>query len=58
MAHFMYHGKRVHSLLLITDSCKENWWIHAFPKAISMNWNADSIVQELISIHLDHFVRR
>ena len=39
-------------------SCRENNWIHTFPKGISAMWNAISLVQDLNSCRRVHFLGR
>ena len=37
---------------------EDNSWIHAFPKVMSVMWNANSIVWDLNSVRRVHFLRR
>ena len=43
--------------LQFTHDWRENRWIHAYPKCISVKGNANSLVQDLNSCHRVHLAR-
>ena len=45
-------AEELSSALLFTHNCRENNWIHTFPKGISALSNAINLVQDLNSCHI------
>ena len=43
--YLLHQGWKTQSVLLFTNSWRDNNWIHTFPKGISAMWNAISLVQ-------------